>query len=380
MIARVQKRARISRGVLAVVALILVGLVGAAAGQTDQPQPAEWDKIVEAAKKEGDVVVSIPPSRKLRRAMEVAFTRRYGIGVEFVSARSSASIQKIISETKAGIQYVDLHVGGAESAVTGLLAEKALEPVEPYFVLPEVKDPKQWWGGHIWMDDPKRFIYAFAAYQTVSLWCNPNEYKPEEFQSFDDLLNPTLRGKIGIVDPRMPGLGNSMWSHMLSVKGEEYLKKFVAQKLFVARDLRLLGENLSSGKIAVALGVGYSELLPFIKAGLPVVPLAYPKEGLYTTGGNGHLMAIKNPPHPNAAKVFANWLLGRDGQELFGRTMAVGSRRLDVDTKWLKDFGVIGSKDSLTVEQFHRLENDSEEKFYKLRELGAAAARRLLDS
>ena len=106
-----------------VAALILAGLVGAAPAQTGQGQAGEWDKILEAAKKEGNVVVSIPPSRKLRRAMEVAFTRRYGIGVEFVSARSSASIQKMISETKAGIQYVDLHVGGTESAVTALLAE-----------------------------------------------------------------------------------------------------------------------------------------------------------------------------------------------------------------------------------------------------------------
>jgi iron(III) transport system substrate-binding protein len=366
--------------VLLVTALILAHLVGAAAAQTDQGQPGEWDKIVEAAKREGKVVVSIPPSRKLRRAMEVAFTRRYGIGVEFVSVRSDASIQKMISETKAGIQYVDLHVGGAESAVSALLAEQALGPMEPYFVLAEVRDPKQWWGGHIWVDNAKRFIYAFAAYHSVSLWCNSNEYKPEEFQSFDDLLNPKLQGKIGISDPRTAGPGNSIWSHMLSVKGEEYLKKLVAQKLFVAPDVRLLGENLSSGKIAVALGIVYSELLPFIKAGLPVVPLSYPKEGLYTTGGNGHLMVIKNPPHPNAAKVFANWLLGRDGQELFGRTMAVGSRRLDVGTKWLDEFGVIASKDSLTVEQFHRLANQSEEKVYKLREQGAAAARRLLGS
>lgn len=369
-----------SRGVLVVTALLLAGLVGAAAAQTGQGQPGEWDKIVEAAKKEGKVVVSIPPSRKLRRAMEVAFTRRYGIGVEFVAARGSASIQKMISEAKAGIPYVDLHIGGAESAVRGLLAENALDPVEPYFVLPQIKDPKQWWGGHMWMDNAARFIYPFVAYQTVSLWCNPNEYKPAEFQSFDDLLNPKLRGKIGISDPRTPGSGNSMWSHMLSVKDEEYLKKLVAQKLFVARDLRLLGKNLSSGKIAVALGIGYSELLPFIKAGLPVAPLPYPEEGLYTTGGNGNLMVIKNPPHPNAAKVFANWVLGRDGQELFSRSMGVGSRRLDVDTKWLKEFGVIASKDSLTVEQFYRLENQSEEKVYKLRELGAAAARRLLGS
>ena len=35
---------------------------------------------------------------------------------------------------------------------------------------------------------------------------------------------------------------------------------------------------------------------------------------------------MNQAPHPNAAKVFANWLLGRDGQEIFSRSMGVGSR------------------------------------------------------
>jgi iron(III) transport system substrate-binding protein len=348
--------------------------------QTGQPRTSEWDKIVEAAKKEGKVVASIPPSAELRKGMEIAFTRRYGIGVEFVPARGGAIIRRISDETKAGVQYFDLHIGGTESAVTGLLAEKVLEPVDAYFLLPEVRDPKQWWGGHLWVDNAKRFIYPFVAYQTVSLWHNPNEFNGTEFQTFDDLLNPKLRGRIGISDPRTPGSGNSMWSHMLAIKGEEYLKRLVAQKLYVARDLRLLGENLSKGKIAVTVGIGYSELLPFIKAGLPVAPLPTPKEGVFATGGYGNLTVIKSPPHPNAAKVFINWLLGGDGQEIFSRAMGVATRRLDVDTRWTKDFGVIAAKDGLTLEQYRRLENQSEEKIYSLREPGSNAARKLLGS
>jgi iron(III) transport system substrate-binding protein len=360
------------------VSLALQGSVASA--QTSQARPGDWDKIVEAGKKEGKIVASIPPSPELRKGMEIAFTRRYGIGVEFIPARGGAIIQRMVDETKAGIQYFDLHIGGTESIVTGLLPQKVLEPVEPYFILPEVREPKQWWGGHFWIDNAKRFVYPFVAYQTVSLWSNPGEYKPAEFQSFDDLLSPKLQGKIGISDPRTPGSGNSMWSHLLSVKGEEYLKRFVAQKLFVARDLRLLGENLTKGKIAVTVGIGYSELLPFIKAGLSVGPLPTPKEGVYATGGYGHLTVLKNPPHPNASKVFVNWLLGKDGQEIFGRAMGVGSRRFDVETKWLKDFGVLAAKDGLTIDQYNRLENQSEEKVYKLREPGAAAARKLLGS
>ena len=367
---------RILRSFLLSASLLGLSAVAAVA----QSKTADWDKIVEAARKEGKVVASIPPSSELRKGMEIAFTRRYGIGVEFVPARGGAIVQRMVSEAKSGVHYFDLHIGGTESIVSAMLPENILEPVEPFFILPEVKDPKQWWGGHIWVDNAKRYIYNFVAYQTVSLWSNPNEYKPAEFDSFDDLLNPKLRGRIGISDPRTPGSGSSMWSHMNYIKGEEYLKKFVGQKLFVTRDLRLLAENLAKGKIAVTSGIGYSEFQPFIKANLPVTPLPVPKEGLYASGGYGHLVILKNQPHPNATRVFVNWLLGRDGQEIFARGMGVGSRRLEIDTKWLKAYGVIAAKDGLTVEQFYKMENQSEEKVYKIREPGAAVARKLLGS
>jgi iron(III) transport system substrate-binding protein len=350
------------------------------AAQSSSARTADWEKIVEAAKKEGKVVASIPPSAELRKGMEITFTRRYGIGVEFVPARGGAIIQRMVSEAKAGAQYFDLHIGGTESVVTGLLPENVLEPIEPFLILPEVKDPKYWWGGHIYIDNAKRYVYCFVAYQTVSLWSNPNEYKPSEFKSFDDLLQPKLQGRIGISDPRTPGSGSSMWSYMHYIKGEEFLKKLVAQKLFVTRDLRLLAENLAKGKIALTSGIGYSEFYPFIKANLPVVPLPVPKEGLYVSGGYGHLTILKNQPHPNATKVFVNWLLGRDGQEIFSRGMGVGSRRLEINTKWLRDYGVIAAKDFLTLDQYYKLENQSEEKINKIREPAAAVARKLLGS
>lgn len=345
-----------------------------------QAKTADWDAIVEAARKEGKVVASIPPTPELRKLMEIAFARRYGIGTEFVPARGGAIVQRMVSEAKANIRYFDLHIGGTESVVTGLLPEKILDPIDPYLILPEVRDPKHWWGGHIYVDNAKRYIYNFVAYQTVSLWSNPTDYKPAEFSSFDDLLNPKLHGKIGISDPRTPGSGSSMWSYMHYIKGEEYLRKLVSQNLFITRNLRLLAENLAKGKIAVTSGIGYSEFQPFIKAQLPVAPLPVPKEGLYVSGGYGHLTILKNPPHPNATKVFVNWLLSRDGQEIFSRGMGVGSRRVEIDTKWLRDYGVIAAKDFLTLDQYYKLENQSEDKINKIREPAAAFARKLLGS
>src|SRR6266542_7046043 len=86
-----------------VLALAAVCLCATAA--TAQTKPADWDKIVEAAKKEGKVVASIPPSPELRNGMEIAFTRRSGIGVEFVPARGGAIIQRMVSEAKTGAHF-----------------------------------------------------------------------------------------------------------------------------------------------------------------------------------------------------------------------------------------------------------------------------------
>ena len=149
--------------------------------------------------------------------------------------------------------------------------------------------------------------------------------------------------------------------------------------MFISRDQRVLAENLAKGKIALVVGLTYYSFLPFIKAGLPVKPLPNPRDEVYVSGGSGHLTIIKGAPHPNATKAFVNWFLGKDGQEIFSKAMGQGTRRLDVDTQWLKEFGVMAAKDSLTPDQYPKLENQSEEKVFKVRELAAELAWKLLD-
>jgi ABC-type Fe3+ transport system substrate-binding protein len=260
------------------------------------------------------------------------------------------------------------------------LSDGLLESFEPALVLPEVKDPKNWWGGHIWVDNAKRYIYSSQAYQTENMWYNTEQVKPEEIRSFNDLLNPKWSGKIGYLDPRTPGSGTSIWSFLWKLKGEEYLKKLVSQKMFLSRDQRVLAESLAKGKLALVVGLTYYSFVPYLKAGLPVKPLPNPRDEVYVSGGSGHVTILKGAPHPNAIKVFINWFLGREGQEIFGKAMGQGTRRLDVDTQWLKEFGVIAAKDSLMPDQYPKLENQSEEKVVKVREPAAEFARKLLDS
>ncbi|HEY7317050.1 MAG TPA: extracellular solute-binding protein [Candidatus Binatia bacterium] len=338
----------------------------------------QWDRIVRAAQQEGKVVVSIPSSADLRKELQKVFKQRYGIQVETVTARGSASVRKIADEYKAGVHYFDVHVGGSQSIVTALLPEGILEPVADYFLLPEVKDPKNWWGGHIWTDNAKKFIYTSLAYTTENFWYNAELMKPEEIRSFDDLLKEKWRGKIGFLDPRTPGSGASLWSYLREVKGDGFLKQLVEQKLVLGRDQRVLAENVAKGKLTFVMGLTYYSFAPFVKAGLPVHPLPEPKEGVYISGGSGHLVILKDAPHPNAVKVFVNWLLGQEGQEVFSRTMGQGTRRLDVDTKGLKEVGVTAAKDIYPPEEYAKRENNSEEKIQSAREPAAALARQLL--
>jgi iron(III) transport system substrate-binding protein len=349
-----------------------------AGAQSGASKSAEWERVLEAAKKEGKVVVSIPTSAELRKEFESGFQRAYpGIELELNVARGASNINKIAEEQNAGVRSIDLHIGGTTSIITGLLVPNFLEPVMPSMILPEVRDPKHWWGGHIWADNAKRYVYSFTAYMTETIWYNTTLVKPEEISSWDNLLDPKWKGKIVILDPRSPGSGESNWAFLLKIKGEQFLAKLAAQEMTVGRNLRQLGEQVARGKSAISIGVSYYTYLPFIKAGLPVKSISNIKEGYYAGTGSGNLAVLKNQAHPNASKVFVNWLLSKEGQTALTKALGQPTRRFDVDTKWTREFGHPSAKEVLTPEKFDELENGSEEVVFKYRKPAMQLAEKL---
>jgi ABC-type glycerol-3-phosphate transport system substrate-binding protein len=102
------------------------------------------------------------------------------------------------------------------------------------------------------------------------------------------------------------------------------------------------------------------------------------KEGTYASSGHGNLVVLRNRPHPNATKVFVNWFLGPQGQEIFTRAMGQPTRRLDVDTAWTHEYGYKPAKDFLTLDQYLEFENQSEEQIRNTRLPATQHARQLL--
>ena len=341
--------------------------------------PDEWKKVIEAAKKEGKIVAGGPPTAVLRKQFKETFENRFGIELELLSAQGAQNAQRAMSEFKAGVKYFDVLHGGS-GTIEPLKYENMLAPFMDFVILPDVKDPKQWWGGHMWEDNVKtnRFIYSFSADFSVPPFYNTTLIKPDEITSFDDFLQPKWKGKIGMFEPRIPSAGQGLWGYLMRAKGKEFLQRLAEQNLFIHRDGQQIAVGLAKGNLAVALGLAQRFVDPYIKGGLPIKTLTSITERMGGSNGFGAVAIMANAPHPNATKVYINWLLGKEGQELYGRALTQGSRRLDVDTKWLARFNTPAAKDMTTPEEFEKIRFYGEDVIINWREPAGEFARKIL--
>src|SRR5262245_45405946 len=133
---------------------------------------SEWESALKGAKKEGKIVIAIPPSAELRKELEPLLKQKFGIEAELVVSRGADSANRISSEFNAGLRTIDGLIQGTTTAMS-LQDDGMLDPVIAYMILPEVKDPKYWWGGHIWNDNLKtnRYLYSFVATAATEVLC-----------------------------------------------------------------------------------------------------------------------------------------------------------------------------------------------------------------
>lgn len=225
-------------------------------------------------------------------------------------------------------------MGGATTQITQLQPAGAMTPMDTALILPEVIDPKVWWKGSLLWVDNKHMSLAFSAFTLPAYAINTTVIKPEELKSYRDLLNQKWKGKITLNDPTLAGIGEQGSSFLLETLGVEFLKELAKQEPVIVRDQRLQVEWLAHGKYPLALFCKSDPIAEFQKAGAPIKELI-PVEGQALTGGTGNLSFIDQAPHPNAAKVFINWLLSREGQTLYSQAVLVQSAREDIPTDFL---------------------------------------------
>jgi iron(III) transport system substrate-binding protein len=115
--------------------------------------------------------------------------------------------------------------------------------------------------------------------------------------------------------------------------GDDIIKKlFVDQEPVLSRDTRQIAEFMVRGRYPIALGVNPLLLSQFQKQGLGKnLKLFHFPEMDSVNSGSSTLCLINKAPHPNAAKVFINWLLTKDAQVVWAREVETNSRRVGVE-------------------------------------------------
>ena len=279
----------------------------------------DWDKTVAAAEKEGVVSIYIFDAGPLTEETVHAFARAFPkIKVSQLRGRGNDLGPRIVAERRAGKYIADLFAGGKGTAYATLYGGKILEPIKPLLLLAEVLDATKWWRGeHKYVDPENKYIFAYIGNAGgVEINYNSSLVNPREFNSYWDLLQPKWKGKIVAADPRMRGMDNPVLFFYYHAKlGPEFIKKLYGEmEVSIARDYRQPVDWLASGKFSLCIPCVSDEMDKAMEQGLPVGQVLRLKEGGTLSSSGGTLTLLQNAPHPNAAKVFVNWLLSREGQ------------------------------------------------------------------
>lgn len=281
-----------------IVAVVLGGVSSSAAAQT----------LVETARKEGQVVwyTSLVVDQVVR-PMAAAFEKKYpGIEVRFVRANSTDTTLKILYEGKAGKTQVDVFDGlttvqslKKEGDVLQWMPESAKSYPKVY------KDPEGYWVA------TNVFILA-PAFNTNLV---PRGSEPV---TFENLLDRKWEGQMawGSLESAAAGSGfvGAVLTEMGEQKGMAYLKELRKQKIAnLGTGARAVLDQVISGEYAIALQMFTNQVASSSKSGAPV-------EWIRMNPATGILSVVsvaKNAPHPNAAKVFEDFLLSEEGQKVF---------------------------------------------------------------
>ena len=296
----------------------------------------EWNRTIKGAEKEGQLVLYA--NEGIEGSVEDFQKRFPRVKVVLVSGRSGQLVTRLMAERRAGKFIADVAKLGTGSASSLYRAQPfPLQPVEGQLFLSEVTDKSKWWQGrHQYADPEGKYILSPCVSVHIDLASyNTELVNPAELGSYWDLLNPKWKGRIGSMDPRAAGGregGRLLYYH--PELGSKFLRRLLTETdLILSKDPRQGVDWLANGKLAFLLLTSPREVLRAKEQKLPVDVLdpRRLKEAPVVETAASSFMLMDKPANPNAARLFLNWLMSRDGQISFQKGQgSCDSARLDI--------------------------------------------------
>ena len=263
------------------------------------PAFAQDAKQIEAAKKDGKLVVYGTMQSDIFELLQKAFHKKTGIAVDYWRTSATKVMERALSEARAGKALFDL-VMTTEDTMRIMLKEGILAKYDS----PMNRDfPKD-------AIDPD--LGPRARNHIVGIVYNKNSINPADApKTLEDLIKPQYRGKLVMADPTLHTTTAQWLVNVHKLIGKEKADKFVrdlaAMKPTLVESFGPAAERVTSGEIPIGISYVYYVYLN----GLKGAPLDYVRTGKFL-GDASYLTLFHKAPHPNAAKAFIDFFLDEE--------------------------------------------------------------------
>jgi len=274
------------------------------------------DQLIAGAKSEGKLVIYASAAAQQLQMYLTGFGKRYPfIKTEYFRTDKQKLMTRVLLEEQAKQRLADvIHTSVIETHILkkrGALSRYV--PAESATYPSQYKDPEGFWTS----------VYASG----TLMGFNTRQVKRAEApKTYEDLLNPRWKNAIGIDNTKI-----EWFSMLLKLKGRSFMEKLAAQNGQVMAGNTNLLNLLAAGEFPIMPGV-YEYSVDSLKTkGAPVDWICLEPVITYTVA----VSLPSNPPHPFAAKLFAEWLLTKEGQEVINQYGRVPIRD-DIDSRYGK--------------------------------------------
>lgn len=323
---------RLSMGAVALSAVAVMAANPASA----QEWKKEWDRLVANAKGKS-LKINYQGNKGYDGAIK-AFENKFGVKVSVTASRTSQALPRIRTEQQNGRFDWDLWWGPTSNMSNVAAPAGLLTPMEPFLFLPEVTDPSKWaHTDYIW-GDPKKQVFLHVNEITYGGYVNMTKFGDYKGSVVDAMIDPNFKGGVAMREASRPNAGAFAVADVLNLKGEAFLRKLLKDSNpQIYRSPQQVNTTVMRGGHAIALGVQTAGLAKCYQSGgcKDVKPI----ESLVHVLPRG-IALFKNPPNADVAKLFLNWMLSKEGQEVLINAWAEhnvsGAHSMRTDVKAVK--------------------------------------------
>jgi iron(III) transport system substrate-binding protein len=303
-------------------------------------------KLVAGAKKEGALTIYTSAQTNDLGAVVAAFEKKYGIDAQVWRAGSENVLNRVLQESRANRHTVDIvETNGPE--LESMHREQVLQLVKsPHhadLIAPAIRPHGEWVGTRL-----NVFVQAY----------NTKLVKREELpKSWEDLLNPKWKGKLGIEQEDSDWLAG-IFAEIGEARGRKLFKEIVAANRVSARKGHtLLTQLVASGEVPLALTVYNYKAQQLKTQGAPIDWFAI---GNAIARPNG-VGVTRRAPNPHAAVLFYDFELSEEGQKIIAaRDFVPTSRKVDTPLNKLP-MKFVDAR--VTIDEYDKWKNLYEELF-----------------